>query len=186
MPTPHGSHIFMHTILPGDISTLFAEALEKFEPISGQPTDSYLAEIREVISQILLVILYDKENRIHNLVSLIQYTMTYTTDYTATLTCPRNPSIYDEPIRDDEKAPVRAKKEEIHKERLQYFTMYKAAEHETGKLILSIVEEAWVRELKKFKTYYTLVTLVALVLDMSRTRPGLVPTVPFLANVLFS
>ena len=52
----HGGHYVEQKMLPDDISTLFAEALEKFDPITGQPTDSHLTEIREVLSQILLVI----------------------------------------------------------------------------------------------------------------------------------
>ena len=50
----------MHTMLPDDIFTLFVEALEKFEPIYGQPIDSHLDELHEVLSQILLVIPYNK------------------------------------------------------------------------------------------------------------------------------
>ena len=48
-PPLHRDDLFLHTILPGEISTLFIEALEKFDPISGQPTDSYISEIREVL-----------------------------------------------------------------------------------------------------------------------------------------
>ena len=50
MPTTHGGHLSAHKILPDNISTLFAEALKKFEPISCQPTDSYLTELCEVLS----------------------------------------------------------------------------------------------------------------------------------------
>ena len=60
-------------MLPNDISNLFAEALENFYPISEQPTDSHTAELCKVLSQILLVITFDKENIIHNIVGLIQY-----------------------------------------------------------------------------------------------------------------
>ena len=61
--TPHVSDLFVHTMMPDDISTLFAEALEKFEPISSQPTESHLPELQEVLAQILLVIPYDKGKR---------------------------------------------------------------------------------------------------------------------------
>ena len=67
-------------MLPGDISNLFSEAFKKFETISGQPTDSHLKELHEVITQILLVIPYDEDKTIHNLVRLIQYPTTYTAD----------------------------------------------------------------------------------------------------------
>ena len=42
------------------ISNLFDTSLEKFDPISGQSMDSHLAELRELLSQILLFIPYDE------------------------------------------------------------------------------------------------------------------------------
>ena len=52
----HGVHHVEHTMLSDNIYTLFTEALEKFDPITGHPTDSHLVEPREVLLQILLVI----------------------------------------------------------------------------------------------------------------------------------
>ena len=82
----HGGHHVEHNMLPDNISTLFTEAIETFEPIAGQLTDSHLNELRKVIAQILLVIPYRKESRVHNLVGIIQYLTTHTADYTAMLT----------------------------------------------------------------------------------------------------
>ena len=101
-------------MLPENISTLFSEVLEKFETILGQPTDSYLVELYEVLSKILLVILYDKESKIHNFFGIINEPKTSTTDYTVVLSWPHKPTIYDMLINDDEKAPVRARKEATH------------------------------------------------------------------------
>ena len=42
------------------IYILFSEVLKKSEPVSGQPTDSHLAELLEVLAQILLIIPYDE------------------------------------------------------------------------------------------------------------------------------
>ena len=81
----HGGHHVEQNMLPDDISTLFTEVLEKFELIAGQLTDSHLKELRKVIAQILLVIPYGKESRVHNLVGIIKYLTTYTADYTAML-----------------------------------------------------------------------------------------------------
>ena len=97
-------------MLTDKISTLFTEAFNKFDPIAGQPTDSHLVELREVLSQTLLVIPYDKENRGHKLVGIIQDPRTYTVDYIAAFRRPRNLAIYDASIHDNEKAPVRAPK----------------------------------------------------------------------------
>ena len=48
-------------MLTDNISTLFVEALDKFDPISGQPTEYHLAELFELLSQTLIVIPYDEE-----------------------------------------------------------------------------------------------------------------------------
>ena len=68
-------------MLPDYISNLFAEAHNKFDPITGQTTDSHLAKLREVLSQILLIVPHNNKNGVHNLVGLIQYPTTYTSDY---------------------------------------------------------------------------------------------------------
>ena len=122
--TPYSVHLFVQTILHDEISTLFFKSLENFEPISGQPTDSDLVEICKILSQILLVIPYDEENGIHNLVGLIQDTTTYATDYTTAFLFPKKPADYDASIMYDKKAPIRAKKEAIRKAHLQYLTTY--------------------------------------------------------------
>ena len=89
----HGVNHVEHNMLPDNISTLFAKALEKFEPITCQPTESHLAKLCETLSQILLVILYNEENGIHNLVRIIQDPTNYTVDYTAAFPRPSNPAI---------------------------------------------------------------------------------------------
>ena len=101
MPTSHSGYHVQHTILPDDISTLFAKTLDKFEPIAGESTDLYLAELREVLSQILLVIPYDEENEVHNLIGIIKYPKTYTTDDTAALPRTCYPNIYNTSINDN-------------------------------------------------------------------------------------
>ena len=105
MPISNGGHHVEHTILLDDISTLFSEALEKFEPISGQPMDSYLVELCEVLSQIPLVVTYDKANGVHNLFEIIQDHTTYMTYYTSPFPQPRKPAIYNVSIDGNEKAP---------------------------------------------------------------------------------
>ena len=94
----------------------------------------------------------------HNLVGSIQYPTTYTKDYTAVSPLTLKTAIYNVSIHNDEKAPVCAQKEAIHKTRSSYYTTFKAAECEARKFILSVVEYTWVWELKWDNTYYTLVT----------------------------
>ena len=110
MPTSHSGHHVEHTMLTDKISTLFTEAFNKFDPIVGQPTDSHLSELREVLSQTVLFIPYDKKNRGHKLVLIIQDPRNYTVDYTVAFPRSRKPAIYDASIHDNEKEPVRAPK----------------------------------------------------------------------------
>ena len=55
----------------------FTHALDQFEPIDGQPSESALTRIREVVSPILLQILYDETGAVHNLIILIRPEATY-------------------------------------------------------------------------------------------------------------
>ena len=47
------------TMTPEDIVAKFADALKKFEPIDGQPSETYLTRIWEVLATLLLQIPYD-------------------------------------------------------------------------------------------------------------------------------
>ena len=66
---------------PEDVPILFAELASTFEPISGQPSDSGLVKITEVLSEALYQIPYDNETGVHNLVGLIQDKTSYLADY---------------------------------------------------------------------------------------------------------
>ena len=67
-----------------------------------------------------------------------------TSDYTSAFPRPRNPAIYDESIDNNEKAPVRAQKEETHKSWRSDYATFESMEWEAGKFILSVVEYTWV------------------------------------------
>ena len=56
---------------PGDVPLLFAELASTYEPIIGQPSDSDIVKITEVLSEALYQIPYNDEKGIHNLVGLI-------------------------------------------------------------------------------------------------------------------
>ena len=57
---------------PEDVPLLFAEMASTYEPIIGQPSDSDIVKMGEVISEDLYQFPYDDEKIIHNLVGLIQ------------------------------------------------------------------------------------------------------------------
>ena len=131
-------------MLPDEISTLFSKVLRKFDAITCHTTDSHLAEFRELLSQNLLVIPYDKEIGIHKLVRLINEPTTYMSDYSSASPCYINTAIYNTLICIHELALVRAPKEVICRAWRSDFTIFEAAEREDGKFILSVVKDTWV------------------------------------------
>ena len=52
---------------PDEIVAKFSAALDNFEPITDQPSDSDLTRLREAIAPLLLHIPYDKTGGTHNL-----------------------------------------------------------------------------------------------------------------------
>ena len=83
---------------PEDVTIQFADSESTFEPISGQPTDSNLVEICEVISQILFLVPYNEVDGIRSLIGLIQKPAAYTSEYKAAPPRPKKPGIYDTKI----------------------------------------------------------------------------------------
>ena len=132
---------------PEEISSLFAEALEQFEPIIGQPTDPDLTRLNEALIQVLLVIPYDEVTGTHNLVGLILDEADYKALYTSSFPIPTRPGIYPT-IAEDTKSPVRARLEAEHAATVADFKTYEAAERDAQRFIIAAIEDTWIRELK--------------------------------------
>lgn len=142
------------------VASLFAEAADQFEAIIGQPTDSDLHALREILYPILLDIPYDCENGTHNLVGLITKDAAYQPKYGSSFVRPPALGTYDNSIANDANNVTRAKAEAKHRAKLADRTTYVAAERETRKFIISKVEDTWIRELKDAETFYTEVLAV--------------------------
>ena len=67
--------------MPEEIVTKLTDALEKFELIDRDTSDTNLTRIREVLALLLLQILYDKIVGTYNLIGLIRPVAAYTTRY---------------------------------------------------------------------------------------------------------
>ena len=83
---------------PEDAPLLFAELDSTYEVIIGQPSDSDIVKMREVISEALYQIPYNDEKGIHNLVGIIQDKTSYLAEYKKSFTSPTKPGIYDPAI----------------------------------------------------------------------------------------
>ncbi len=79
---------------PEEITALFADAAAKFAPILGNPKDDDLTALHEVLTPLLLSIPYNEDGvaPLHNLVSLIEPSMSYTTTWHAPFPVPGCPT----------------------------------------------------------------------------------------------
>ena len=66
-----------------EIVAKFAHSLDQFEPDAGQPSDSDLTRIWEVVTTLLLQIPYDKTVAVHNLIRFIRPEAAYIRRYSA-------------------------------------------------------------------------------------------------------
>ena len=140
---------------PEDVPLLFAELASSYEAIIGQPSDSDIVKMREVISEDLYHIPYDDEKGIHNLVGLIQEKMSYLAEYKKAFTSPTKPGIYDPEIIESTKDAVRSQKEAIHKAKRQDYKFFTEAERAVRNIIIAVVSDTYIRELKSPKFFYT-------------------------------
>ena len=104
---------------PEDAPLLFAKMASTYEPISGQPSDSDIVKITEVLSEALYQIPYDDEQGIRNLVGLIQDKVSYLADYSEAFPFQKKPGVYDPSITEGKKDSIRAQKDATHKAKRQ-------------------------------------------------------------------
>ena len=145
----------LRTMMPEEIVEKFANSLEYFEPIDGQPSDTNLTRIWEFVALLLLQILYEKTGAMHNLIGLICPEAAYTTRYGAAFLESTRVGAYDTAIDDDATAVARACTEAAHKANRADCATYEMARRETAQFILSVVEDTWVREIHDKETLYT-------------------------------
>ena len=130
---------------PEEIVAKFAEALELFEPIEGQPSIQNFTEIAEVLTQLLLQIPFDETEGKDNLVGIINSATTYRSRYGQVFVVPKRVSAYNKTIADDATAAVRAKMEAKHRARRLDRSTWETARQDTVHFILCVVEYTWVR-----------------------------------------
>ena len=157
---------------PDDIVENFAHSLEQFKLIAGQPSDTDLTRKREVFAPLLLQILYDETEAVHNLIGLIRPEAAYITSYGAAFLEPMRVVAYFATINDDSMAVVRARTEAAHKAKSANRATYKTARRETAQFILAVVNDTWVRELRNTETIYTDVAPKALIAHLQAGCTG--------------
>ena len=133
----------------------FADALKQFEPIYGQPSDTDLTRIWEVVAPLLLTIPYEITGSTHNLVGLIWPVAAYTMRYGAEFVELTRVRAYYTTISDNATSVVPAHTEAAHEAKRADHGTYKTARQENAQFILAIVEDTWVRELRDMENFYT-------------------------------
>ena len=142
------------TMMPKEIVAKIAHSLKQFEPISGQPSNSDLTTIREVVAPLLVQVPYDETGAVHNLVGLIRPEAAYIMCYGASFPEPKRVGSYD-PSIENATAVVRACIEAANKAKHTVRATYDTAQQETEQFILVIVDDTWVREIQNTETLYT-------------------------------
>ena len=140
---------------PDEIVSKFSAALENFEPITDQPSDSDLTRLRKAIAPLLLQIPYDETGGTHNLVGIVREKPAYLKRYGETFPEPRRVGAYDLEINDNATSVIRACLKAAHKARRADFATYDTARRETTQFVLAVVADTWVRELRDLETIYT-------------------------------
>ena len=126
------------------IQSLFAAQLETYAPIEGQPSDLDLSALRETLTAPLLPIEYDEEKGVHRLVGLIMNEDAYKKRHGANFPTPTRPDIYDLDILIDASNADRSRLEAYHTSKKEDYRLFAAADRETRKFILAVVEDTWV------------------------------------------
>jgi hypothetical protein len=158
---------------PEDVPILFAELASTFEPISGQPSDSDIVKITEVISEALYQIPYDDKTGVHNLVGLIQDKASYLADYKALFPAQKKPGIYDTSITELTKDSIRAMKEAVNKAKRQDHQFFVETERGVRNFIHAVVSETYIRDLRHSKFFYSNVKPRDMLAHLQSTCGGL-------------
>ena len=144
---------------PEEILAKFAHALDNFDPITVQLSDTDLTRLREAVTPLLLQIPYDKTVIVHNLINLIRPEAAYLARYGEAFTDPTRVGAYDPNIDDDTTTVVRARLEAAHKAKRSDRATFETARKETTQFVLAVVADTWVRELQDTDSLYTVVGL---------------------------
>ena len=129
---------------PDEIVSKFSVALDNFEPITDQPSDSDLTRLREAIAPLLLHIPYDETDGVHNLIGIVRAKPAYLKRYGKAFPEPTRVRAYDLAIDDNATAVVRARLEAAHKARRADRATYDTARRETTQFVLAVVAVSYV------------------------------------------
>ena len=97
----------------------------------------------------------------------------YKTLYDVNFPTPARPAIYDVKIPIDASNAIRVRREAAHMAKKEDYRLFSAAECESTKFIIAVVEDMWVRELRDPNLFYTAVKPRALLAHLQTLCVGL-------------
>ena len=97
-----------------EIMAKFAHALDNFELITGQMSNTDLPRLWEAVAPLLLQIPYAEMGAVHNLIGLIRPKAAYVARYGEAFPEPKRVGAYDPNIDDDAMALIRSGLEATH------------------------------------------------------------------------
>ena len=129
---------------PDEIVSKFLAALDNFEPITDQRSDSDHTRLREPIATLLLQTPYDETGGTHKLIGIVWTKPSYLKRYCEAFPEPTRVGAYDLEIDDDTTAVVRARLEAAHKAQRADRATFDTARRETTQFVLAVVADTWV------------------------------------------
>ena len=126
---------------PDEIFAKFAAALDHFEPILKQPSDTDITRLREYVALLLLQIPYDGTGVTHNLIRIIRSKTAYLKRYGEAVPKPKRVGAYDLEIDDNATSVVSARLEAAHKARRADRATFETARRETTQFVLAVVAD---------------------------------------------
>ena len=127
-----------------EIVAKFSDAINQFDLIDAQPSDTDLTQIWEVLALLLLQPPYEKMEVTHNPIDLIRLVAAYTTRYGAEFAKTARVEAYDAIIYDDVTTVIRAGTEAAHKAKRADRGINAMAQRKTAQFILAVIEDTWV------------------------------------------
>ena len=132
-----------------------ATALDHFESITDQPSDTDLIRLWEDVAPLLLLIPYDETGGKHNLIGIVRSKTAYLKRYGEAFPETKRVGEYNLEIDDNATTVVRARLEAAHKARCADRATFETARRETTLFVLTVVADTWVQELRDINTIYT-------------------------------
>ena len=140
---------------PDEIVAKFLAALDHFEPILNQPSDTDFTRLQEALAPLLLQIPYNEMGGTHNLIGIIRAKPAYLKRYGEVFPEPKRVRAYVLDIDGDAIAVARAHLKAAHTARREDRATFDTAQRETTQFVLAVVADTWVRELRDPDTIYT-------------------------------